>query len=57
MRVLLSCARIRVVGMNVRSPDDKKGNKRRRPKTSRRVTVSFRRNLKAGLLAKPAPVE
>jgi hypothetical protein len=43
------------VGMNVRSPDDKKGNKRRRPKTSRRVTVSFR--LKAGLLAKPGPVE
>jgi hypothetical protein len=39
MRVLLSCARIRVVGMNVRSPDDEKGNKRRRPKTSRRVTV------------------
>jgi hypothetical protein len=39
MRVLLSCARIRVVGMNVHSPDDEKGNKRRRPKTSRRVTV------------------
>jgi hypothetical protein len=42
MRVLLSCAGIRVVGMNVRKADqggDQKGNKRRGPKTSRCVTV------------------